>query len=594
LRHRNLTSCAPLLLLFLLIPRPSAADLLPILPDGDFSDWDAATPLGTDASGDGGIIDFGRVWAANDQDWFFLRFETGGEIQPDEGQDLVIYLDTDLNPATGQSIQGMGADLVWELGNRTGTFYTPSPQTIDHPDIGLLIAPTVSGTDFEMAFDRHAVPAGGQSLFPAAQVRVVLEDRNGGDTAPSTGSYVYTFAAGSLAPSVLPTGRPGSEYLRLAEWNVQSDGLFNGGSQEAAQQRMAQVLDPDVFCFEEVWNHSASEVASQVEVLLPSGPGESWSALSLDSGNVICTRLPILDSWGENDILPQHRISAALLDASSRFSSDVLVVANHWRCCTADAERQDEADALVAFLADARSPGGVIDLPQDTPILITGDFNLVGLRAPLMTLITGDIADNATFGPDSPPDWDGSPLDVVAARHVDARESYTWRNDYSSFYPGLLDWVFYTGSAIDLGNAFVLETRTMQPSTLSALGLYSTDTFTASDHAPRAADFTLPLVTAADPIPQRLEQTLRVFPNPANPRVRIDFELARSERIDVAIYDAAGRFVRRLADEVLTEGPHELLWSGDDAQGRAVASGIYFVRVAGATRTTTRSVALVR
>ncbi|MFN2370524.1 MAG: hypothetical protein ABR506_05135, partial [Candidatus Krumholzibacteriia bacterium] len=69
---------------------PAAADLVPIALDGWFDDWAAVAPLATDPAGDGGGsgIDFGDVWAANDQDWLFLGFATGAEVQPDEQQDI--------------------------------------------------------------------------------------------------------------------------------------------------------------------------------------------------------------------------------------------------------------------------------------------------------------------------------------------------------------------------------------------------------------------------------------------------------------------------------------------------------------------------
>ncbi len=587
-RFISALSIASLLLLSLPV---MAGTLAPILPDGDFAEWSTVPTLGVDPAGDGGTVDFGTVWAANDQDWFYLRFEVGGEIQPDEGQDVVLYLDTDLNSSTGQSIQGIGADLVWELGLRNGTFYTPSAKSVGHADVGLRISPTVSSTEFEMAFDRNALPASGKSLFPGNSVRVVLEDRNGGDTAPDSGSYLYDFAAGTLTPATLPTSRAGASHLRMVTWNIQSDGLFSGGSTEAAQQRMSQVMDPDIFLFEEVWNHNANDVAAQVEVLLPSGAGQTWNAIKIDSGNVICTRLPILNSW---EIYPAHRLTAALLDASSSLGQDVLVIANHWRCCTADAERQNEADALVAFLRDARTPGGVIDLAPNTPVIIGGDFNLVGWAAQLTTAITGNIADNGTWGPDSPPDWDGSTLDVVPARHVDARESYTWRRDSSSFYAGLLDWMFYTASAVELGNHYVLETRTMKSSTLGALGLNADDTIVASDHAPRVADFFIAQSTGADPTPRAPHLGLEIYPNPANPRARIRFELGQSSEVELSIYDAAGRFVRTLHQGALGVGTHEYVWDGTDAAGREVASGVYFVQVRGDRAHQTKSLALVR
>ena len=55
--------------------------------------------------------------------------------------------------------------------------------------------------------------------------------------------------------------------------------------------------------------------------------------------------------------------------------------------------------------------------------------------------------------------------------------------------PGKLDWIFYTGSVLELHNHFVLETRSMTPANRLAWGVEATDTEIASDHAPVVATF---------------------------------------------------------------------------------------------------------
>ena len=102
--------------------------------------------------------------------------------------------------------------------------------------------------------------------------------------------------------------------------------------------------------------------------------------------NVIVSRFPILDSWEVN---PGYRITAARLDLGG--AGEMLVIACHWRCCTADADRQEEADSIIGFLNDARAPGGAITLDAGTPIVLGGDLNLVGWRRQLETILTGDI-----------------------------------------------------------------------------------------------------------------------------------------------------------------------------------------------------------
>ena len=78
-------------------------------------------------------------------------------------------------------------------------------------------------------------------------------------------------------------------------------------------------------------------------------------------------------------------------------------------------------------------------MPEGTPILFGGDLNMVGLEAPIYTLELGDIFDEAEYGPDFAPDWDGTGMLQVAAVQADRAMDYTWRNDNSD-YAGKLDY----------------------------------------------------------------------------------------------------------------------------------------------------------
>lgn len=570
---------------------PVLAGSEPILVDGLFDDWAATVPAATDPSGDGGGsgVDFTSLWVANDENWLYIRFDTGVEVQPDEQQHISFALDTDLNAATGQSIAGIGAELVWNLGQRNGTFYAPGSFGIDHRDIGLVVGATVSDTQFEIAIRRNSVPLGVGPLFPGSATRVAIVDA-AGDAIVFDGPG-YAFDASPVPVPSIPIGRDDPGHVRIASYNIQQDGLFDGGFREGVLDRIFDAVDADVWVINEVWNHSAAEVAAKVEQFRPSGVGESWSAVKLDQGNVIVSRYAVLDSWL---ILPGARLTAVLLDLRPDYDTDLLVVANHWSCCTADANRQNQADALTAFLRVARNPGGVITLAQGTPIVAAGDFNLVGWQAQLHTLLTGDIADNTMWGPDSPPDWDGSPFKRTFPRHQDARFAYTWRNDFSSFYPGKLDYIVYTESAADLHNHFVVDTRTMTPASLAAAGLEASDTESGSDHSTVVADFSFG-GTASVPFPAGPVQVSMgmSFPNPFGTFSAIQFTLGRDARVELGIYDAGGRLVRSLIDGTRSAGVHRATWDGRDGNGERVAPGLYFyVLDAEGTRVSRRTVRL--
>jgi hypothetical protein len=88
-----------------------------------------------------------------------------------------------------------------------------------------------------------------------------------------------------------------------------------------------------------------------------------------------------------------------------------------------------------------------------------------------------------------------------------------------------------------------------------------------------------------------LEQNV---PNPFNPATTIRFSLARAGRASLAIYDVAGRLVRRLVDEERAAGRHEVRWDGRDARGHRVASGIYFYRLEAGDRLAIRKMALMK
>ncbi len=69
-------------------------------------------------------------------------------------------------------------------------------------------------------------------------------------------------------------------------------------------------------------------------------------------------------------------------------------------------------------------------------------------------------------------------------------------------------------------------------------------------------------------------------PNPFNPITRIAFAVRDRDPLSLAIYDTAGRLVRRLADgRSLAPGTYDARWDGRDDAGRAAPSGTYVVRL---------------
>jgi hypothetical protein len=80
---------------------------------------------------------------------------------------------------------------------------------------------------------------------------------------------------------------------------------------------------------------------------------------------------------------------------------------------------------------------------------------------------------------------------------------------------------------------------------------------------------------AAAPPANRLQGN---FPNPFNPHTAIRFSAAHAGRVDVRIFDVAGRLVQTITKNA-TQGVNEVRWNGQSSDGKNLASGVYFVKV---------------
>jgi hypothetical protein len=59
----------------------------------------------------------------------------------------------------------------------------------------------------------------------------------------------------------------------------------------------------------------------------------------------------------------------------------------------------------------------------------------------------------------------------------------------------------------------------------------------------------------------------------------VSFSLAKKDRVEIKVYDVAGRLVRTLADRTFEAGPQQVRWDGTNDQGQRVARGVYFTQV---------------
>jgi len=540
----------------------------PIFLDGRTDDWSQLSPTYTDNQNEGGTYDFKYFSAANDENFLYLKIKVTPFLKLLENNLISAYIDGDNNSSTGFQINGIGAELRFGFGSRSGfNYYTNS--SANHSSLRFRSLPTVTDTVFEMAIGRQQIPPAGGS----GTIKIFFADNSAsGDQMPDNGTtFSYTFDNTPTAPlNPVEINREDTTLLRVMNWNTLEDGLTDP-PREQSFRRLLQAVKPDVIGFNEMWNSTASEVQTKLNSFLPLQNG-SWNAVKLDAGNIIASRYPILQSWL---VYPGQRITASLIDVPDRFGKDFLVIDCHYKCCggsSNDATRQREADATVAFILDAKSPGGVITLPQNTPFVIMGDLNFVGERQQLKTLLTGEIVNTQLFGSGAKPDWDNTDLEDLISQQSDKRTAYTWRNDPGSYPPSRLDFQIYSNSAVNIEKSFVIQTEVMNQARLNQYGLLQNDTKTASDHFPKVSDISFRTsVNVQNNIEEVRFELEQNYPNPFNPSTSIKLDIAEKTHVELKVFDAMGREAATIVNGLVLPGSYVAKW-----QAETFSSGIYF------------------
>lgn len=295
--------------------------------------------------------------------------------------------------------------------------------------------------------------------------------------------------------------RPNAAAVRVASWNIYFSSIFPSVNLERSQKfaRVLNAVDADVWAFQEIYGgQTTAQLKSLMDASQPLGTPDGWQVFR--SGEfALASKYPIPDNYRTTGTA-----NRALVDLpDGLFAEDLYLMNNHFKCCGGfDNQRQNSADFLVNWMRDARTPGGTITIPEGTPMITLGDFNIVDGQQPLTTLQDGNIINNLQYGDDSPPDWDGSNNLVVPALHNGVGpEFYTWRDDRDIYDPSVLDFIIYTDSAASLEHSFVLNTTTMTEEERTAAGLQAYDAMYDSltwDHLPLVADFLIPSPVVGD------------------------------------------------------------------------------------------------
>jgi len=473
-----------LVYIFLIVPLFSIAQNT-IKIDGFFDDWIGISNTYIDSEFDSQSTELLNFSVSNDNEYLFIRIKLGNEIDLTEPYfnpgELFVYIDADNDNSTGYSTNNIGSEyginffdkFIFDDSN------TNFVDTLSFYDLDVIPLPTITSDEFEIAINR--------SLFSNI-IAISIKESIGNDKMPDSGE-VFTYAFdNSIPPTVQSTDFSKNEptHVRLMTYNVWSDGLINNNRVDE-HRRIFASANADIITFQECGNTDYNDVLG---FLNTSSIYYPYIYPDLNSGNLTISKFPSIQSWQV-----ANKIDAELIDLpDSIYATDILILNGHPPCCGNNQGRQEHFDALIQFIQDAKTVGGVIDLPINTPISFSGDMNLVGYSEQYYTIINGTISDTETFGNAGFPDWDNSPFKDQVSYFNEKNIAYTWDKSNPSagdFPPGRLDFIFFTNSVMTCDKSFIISTEHMSPSLLSQNNLLWNDTKVASDHFPVVADFVI-------------------------------------------------------------------------------------------------------
>ena len=81
-------------------------------------------------------------------------------------------------------------------------------------------------------------------------------------------------------------------------------------------------------------------------------------------------------------------------------------------------------------------------------------------------------------------------------------------------------------------------------------------------------------------------QLLQNYPNPFNHSTIIPFSVPIRGRVEITIYNTLGKKIKKLLDQEVSAGTHQLAWDGKDTFGNAVVSGVYICKASHPTGNT--------
>ncbi len=415
--------------------------LQPITIDGQFDDWTAADIVAVDPAGDAdGIFDLTRLYARSNGPLVFLRFDTGIVRNLQSGsreEGTLVFRFTNLRTNQELLIDTRGRSVSHR--NEAGELSEVGWYSANYRS-----GPTYAHHEFELQADLSVL-----GTLSGDSIRLAV---SGSDAFDEPIELAISDPVDTSSPVSIDMSRADTTILRAASLNTLRNGIVDG-SRSGALLRLLGSAKPDVVLLQEEYNTSAEDVQTRLE----SGLGGKWNVAKVRD-TVVASRYPVRKLQSLDD-----SYTAAIVETPTH--GPALVFSVHPKCCGTIGSEEDErrihqTRAMIETIRIARSRFGT-----DIPILLAGDWNMVGSRSPL------DLLTDPT----------GPSMHHIDARHQGSREVYTWFAPDSAFAPGVLDLAAVDALSASASAGFLLDTRTVRPEDLRKHGLHADDS-AATDH----------------------------------------------------------------------------------------------------------------
>ncbi|MBW2733466.1 MAG: endonuclease/exonuclease/phosphatase family protein [Deltaproteobacteria bacterium] len=427
----------------------------PIAVDGLFDDWAGIATRAVDPEGDAtGAFDLTRVYAVSRGTTVFLRFSHGAAKNLNSGPDTEGTLAIEMKVQNASSLK---IDLRARTISRDGS----SSHPLRWSEVSYRAMPTAAARESELRIDLATI---GATVGSDVTIRF-----SGSDMLTAPVSLRLNLPA---QPTQRRDPKRSSEAaFRVLTLNTYEDGL-DDSLRLPTFTRLFSSIDADIVCLQEETYTTSQTIMSAFP---PAGAGQSWNILrSGTRDTAIVSRWPLIALPGGS------RFVGAGIDLPS--GEALVVYSFHPNCCgyigsDEDTWRIAQSQELADAIARVRRGALGVSYTRfaNAPVIIGGDWNLVGSNEPLLRLTTND----------------GPALTHWLLRHLVGDDIYTWRSDTSRYPPGMLDLVLFDATQLTRDKGFIFDSNQLDGARLLEMGLEKDDS-AVTDHLALVTDFRLP------------------------------------------------------------------------------------------------------